>query len=71
MEYIRLGRSDLQVSRISLGTDQFGSRVDKAGVKRIIFAALDAGINFAEGGIYFAQVSTIYCGRPFCALGHA
>ena len=63
MEYIRLGRSELQVSRISLGTDQFGSRVDKAGVKRIIFAALDAGINFADTShIYGGGLSEEFIG---------
>ncbi|UCF96265.1 MAG: aldo/keto reductase [Spirochaetaceae bacterium] len=48
MELTQLGTSDLKVSRIALGTDQFGTRVDRAAAKKIIFSALDAGINFID-----------------------
>jgi aryl-alcohol dehydrogenase-like predicted oxidoreductase len=48
MEYGNLGLSELKVSRIALGTDQFGTRVDRAAARKIIFAALDAGINFID-----------------------
>lgn len=48
MEYRQLGRSGLQVSVISLGTNQFGSPVDAAGTKAIMDAALESGINFVD-----------------------
>ncbi len=48
MEYRQLGRSGLQVSVISLGTNQFGSPVDAAGVKEIMAAGLDSGLNFID-----------------------
>ena len=48
MEYRQLGRSGLQVSVVSLGTNQFGSPVDAAGVKSIMDAALESGINLVD-----------------------
>jgi aryl-alcohol dehydrogenase-like predicted oxidoreductase len=48
MEYRQLGRSGLQVSVISLGTNQFGSPVDAAGVRDIMDAGLEAGVNFVD-----------------------
>jgi aryl-alcohol dehydrogenase-like predicted oxidoreductase len=48
MEYRQLGRSGLQVSVISLGTNQFGSPVDAAGTKAIMDASLESGINFVD-----------------------
>lgn len=48
MEFKILGKSVLKASRIALGTDQFGTRVDRAGVREIIFTAVDAGINFID-----------------------
>ncbi len=64
MEYRTLGRSGLQVSVISLGTNQFGSPVDAAGVQTIMDAALESGINFvdtADG--YGGGLSEEYIGR--------
>jgi aryl-alcohol dehydrogenase-like predicted oxidoreductase len=48
MEYRQLGRSGLQVSVISLGTNQFGSPVDADGVQAIMDAGLDSGVNFVD-----------------------
>lgn len=48
MRYRLLGRSGLRVSVIGLGTNQFGGKVDDAGVERIIHHALDAGVNFID-----------------------
>jgi len=52
MEYRKLGKSDLKVSRIGIGTWQFGSRVwglqDKDIMKKILNKALDLGINFID-----------------------
>ncbi|HXF62646.1 MAG TPA: aldo/keto reductase [Caldilineaceae bacterium] len=48
MEYRQLGRSGLRVSVIGLGTNQFGGKVDQAGVNEIIATALDLGINLID-----------------------
>lgn len=48
MQYRLLGRSGLHVSVIGLGTNQFGGKVDQAGVNAIIAGALDLGVNFID-----------------------
>lgn len=48
MHYRTLGRSGLKVSAIGLGTNQFGGKVDQAGVNEIIDGALDLGINLID-----------------------
>ncbi len=48
MEYRQLGKSGLRVSTIGLGTNQFGGKVDQAGVNNIIDGALDLGINLID-----------------------
>jgi len=52
LEYKKLGKSDLKVSRIGLGTWQFGSRVwglqDRDLMKKILNRAIDLGINFID-----------------------
>lgn len=48
MEYRQLGHSGVRVSVIGLGTNQFGGKVDQAGVDAIIAGALDLGINFID-----------------------
>lgn len=48
MEYRQLGRSGLRVSVIGLGTNQFGGKVDQAGVNSIIDGAIDLGINLID-----------------------
>ena len=48
MLYRNLGKSGLKVSAIGLGTNQFGGKVDLAGVNNIIAAAFDAGVNFID-----------------------
>jgi len=48
MEYRNLGASGVRVSEVGLGTDQFGLRVDRATVKKIVAAALSEGINFFD-----------------------
>ena len=65
MNYRSLGRSGLQVSVIGLGTNQFGGKVDQAGVNEIIDGALDLGINFIDTADVYQQ------GRSEAALGVA
>ena len=48
MQYRSLGNSGLQVSTIGLGTNQFGGKVDQAGVNDIIDSAIDLGINLID-----------------------
>ncbi|CAM4511765.1 aryl-alcohol dehydrogenase-like predicted oxidoreductase [Paenibacillus endophyticus] len=48
MQYTKLGRSGLQVSRLCLGTMNFGVDTDEKESFRILDAALDAGINFID-----------------------
>jgi aryl-alcohol dehydrogenase-like predicted oxidoreductase len=48
VEYRQLGKSGLRVSTIGLGTNQFGGKVDQAGVNDIIDCAIDLGINLID-----------------------
>ncbi|MEV4438145.1 aldo/keto reductase [Streptomyces sp. NPDC049577] len=48
MEYTQLGRTGLKVSRIVLGTMNFGPRTEEADSHEIMDAALDAGVNFFD-----------------------
>ena len=43
-----LGSSDLTVSAVGLGCNNFGRRLDLAGTRAVIDAALDAGITFLD-----------------------
>ena len=44
----RLGRSGLTVSRLALGTMQFGARMEEADAKRMVDHAADRGVNFID-----------------------
>lgn len=48
MQYAHLGRSGLKVSRLALGTMNFGDVTDEAESFRIMDAALEAGINLID-----------------------
>lgn len=48
MQYTRLGRSGLKVSRLCLGTMNFGPQTDEAAAHSIMDSALDSGINFFD-----------------------
>src|SRR4051812_25520467 len=48
MHYANLGRTGLRVSRLCLGTMNFGPQTSEADSFRIMDAALDAGINFLD-----------------------
>jgi aryl-alcohol dehydrogenase-like predicted oxidoreductase len=48
MQTIPLGRSDLQVTPVCLGTMTFGEQVDTATSHRILDRAVDLGINFID-----------------------
>jgi aryl-alcohol dehydrogenase-like predicted oxidoreductase len=65
VEYRQLGASGLRVSVIGLGTNQFGGKVDQAGVNDIIDSALDLGINFIDTADVYTK------GRSEETLGNA
>ena len=44
----RLGRSDIEVSRVGLGCNNFGGRIDRAATERVIDAALEVGVTFFD-----------------------
>ncbi|RKY62873.1 MAG: aldo/keto reductase [Candidatus Latescibacterota bacterium] len=48
MEYCQLGRTGVRVSKMCLGTMNFGERTDERTSIRIIHEALDSGINFID-----------------------
>ena len=48
MQYTHLGRTGLQVSRLALGTMNFGELTDEPAAFEIMDNALDAGINILD-----------------------
>ena len=48
METARLGGSDLDVSRVGLGCNQFGRKLDRDATRAVIEAALEVGITFFD-----------------------
>ena len=65
MEYVRLGRSGLKVSRVCLGTNMFGAGyVEDSRAISVIDAALDAGVNFIDtADAYNAGHSEVVVGK--------
>jgi aryl-alcohol dehydrogenase-like predicted oxidoreductase len=48
MELVDLGDSGLRVSRIGLGCNNFGGRIDLEATRAVVDAALDAGVTFFD-----------------------
>ena len=48
MELVQLGDSDLRVSRVGLGCNNFGGRIDLDATRAVVDAALDAGVTFFD-----------------------
>ena len=48
MELVPLGDSGLTASRVGLGCNNFGSRVDRDGTRAVVDAAIDAGVTFLD-----------------------
>jgi aryl-alcohol dehydrogenase-like predicted oxidoreductase len=48
VEVRRLGSSDLEVTVVGLGCNNFGGRIDEAASRAVIDAALDAGVTFFD-----------------------
>ncbi len=55
MEYRRLGRSGLKISKLALGTMNLGNPTDKAASFEIIHTAIDAGINILDCANVYAD----------------
>lgn len=68
MKYTHLGRTGLKVSRIALGTMNFGELSGEAASIRIMDEALDAGINFFDTADVYggpAVIASMTGGRGF------
>ena len=64
MEHRRLGNSGLQVSEVGLGCNNFGQRLDEAGTRAVVDAAIDVGIDFFDtADMYGSQLSEVYLGK--------
>jgi aryl-alcohol dehydrogenase-like predicted oxidoreductase len=67
MKRRRLGTSELEVSEIGLGCNNFGGRIDQAQTQAVVDAALEAGINFFDtADVYGGTRSEEFLGQ---ALG--
>jgi aryl-alcohol dehydrogenase-like predicted oxidoreductase len=74
MEYTHLGRSGLTVSRLCLGTMNFGPQTEEAASHAIMDSAHDSGINFFDtanryGGSLGAGATEAIIGRWFAQGG--
>ncbi len=58
METRRLGTSDLDVSVVGLGCNNFGGRIDADASRRVIDAALDHGITFLDTADIYADTQS-------------
>jgi aryl-alcohol dehydrogenase-like predicted oxidoreductase len=54
----RLGSSDLEVSVVGLGCNNFGRRVDLAGTRAVVEAALEEGVNFLDTADIYGRGSS-------------
>jgi aryl-alcohol dehydrogenase-like predicted oxidoreductase len=62
MDFRSIG--SLRVSAVGLGCNNFGMRIDEAATRRVVAAALDAGINFFDtADIYGSTKSEEFLGR--------
>ena len=59
MEYTTLGRSGLKISRICLGTMNFGPFTREPDAFGIMDAALDAGINFFDTANLYGRAGAL------------
>jgi aryl-alcohol dehydrogenase-like predicted oxidoreductase len=74
MEYTHLGRSGLSVSRLCLGTMNFGPRTEEADAHQIMDAAHEQGINFFDtantyGGVRGEGITEQIIGNWFAKGG--
>ncbi len=71
IDYVKLGRAGVKVSRLCLGCLNFGWTTDEAESIRIVHRALDAGINFIDTANVYAQgLSEEIVGRAIAGRRH-
>ena len=72
MEYVRLGRSGIKVSRVCIGTNMFGADyVDNDRAGSVIDAAYDIGVNFIDtADAYNSGDSEVVVGRAVRSHRH-
>ena len=58
MRYRRLGDSGLAVSVVGLGCNNFGRRLDVEATRRVVDAALDAGVTFFDTADVYGESET-------------
>jgi aryl-alcohol dehydrogenase-like predicted oxidoreductase len=56
MELVELGESGLRVSRVGLGCNNFGGRLDLARTRAVVDAALDVGVTFFDTAESYGNV---------------
>ncbi|MGI5817814.1 MAG: aldo/keto reductase [Armatimonadota bacterium] len=70
MDYRQLGNSGTRVSKLCLGTMNFGGRTEEDEAHRIIDTAIEGGINFIDtADVYGRGVSEEFTGRALQASG--
>lgn len=70
MEYVKLGNTGMKVSKITLGTMQFGWRVDEKESFAIMDRALELGVNFFDtADIYTRWSEESYAGKTEEIIG--
>jgi aryl-alcohol dehydrogenase-like predicted oxidoreductase len=57
MTYRRLGESGLVISTVGIGCNNFGRKLDSAGTRAVVDAALDNGINFFDTADIYGEPS--------------
>ena len=67
MQYCYLGRSGLRVSRLCLGTFNFGFATDESEARRIMDGALEAGVNFFDTANHYPDF--VHCGLSEQIIG--
>ncbi len=67
MEYNFLGRTGLHVSKICLGTFNFGRLTNEKDAHRIMDRAVDKGVNFFDTANHYPD--SVNCGRTESIIG--
>ena len=71
MDYRLLGQTGVRVSKLCLGCWMFGTRTEEDESKRIVHAALDAGINFLDTSNRYGRDAAGNYGASETFIGHA
>jgi aryl-alcohol dehydrogenase-like predicted oxidoreductase len=68
MDLRRFGRTGLMVSPFTMGTMEFGSKVDETEASRLLNSAVEAGVNCVDtANVYASGRSEEILGRPIGA----